>query len=93
MDVPPSLRLSLITHPVIRASLTAKQVYVSDALTAAGRELKQSRRPTFSKLKQQGQQPVWRDADIWVKSGEPGKKRVQFQGPWLALGADDLEAA
>lgn len=93
VDVPPSLRLSLITHPVIRASLASKQVYVSDALTAAGRKLKKSRRSTFTKLKQEGQQPVWRGADIWVKSSEPGQKRVQYRGPWAEQGLGDMGAA
>ncbi len=91
VDVPLGLRLPLITHPMIRASLTANKVYVSDALTAAGRKLKKSRQATFSKLKQEGQEPVWRGAEVWVKSSEPGKKRVQYVGPWVEQGSDSMD--
>jgi hypothetical protein len=91
VDVPLGLRLSLITHPTIRASLVAHNVYVSDALTAAGRKLKKSRQATFRKLKKDGQAPVWRGADVWVKSSEPGKKRVQYPGPWVQQGSGGLD--
>ena len=67
-------------------------MYVSDALTAAGRKLKKKRQDTFSKLKQEGHEPVWRGAEIWVKSSEPGKKRVQYVGPWVEQGRGGMNA-